>query len=280
MRELRDVWRRYRRNRAAVVGLVLLVLVLLIAISAPALYPVDPWSIVARPFLWPGENPQFPLGSDSLGRDVAAGIFHGARVSLLIGVVATLAAVIIGVIVGAFAGYYGGWIDEGLMRLTEVFQTMPFFIFAIVVVAMFKPSIVTIVLAIATVSWPAVARLVRGQFISLRNREFVQAGITMGMGDGRIIFRQILPNTLAPIIVTSSVMIATAILTEASLSFLGLGDPNVMTWGAMIGAGRSALRTAWYLTVLPGSAILITVLAINLMGDGLNDALNPRLKDR
>ena len=280
MGQLRAFWRRYRRNRAAVLGLALLVFILLLALSGPFLYPGDSWSIVARPFLWPGESSAFPLGSDSLGRDVAAGIFQGARVSLLIGVVATLAALLIGVTIGAFAGYYGGWIDDALMRLTEVFQTMPFFVFTIVIVAMFRPSIATIVAAIATVSWPAVARLVRGQFLALREREFVQASIALGMGDARIIFRQILPNTLAPVIVTASVMVATAILTEASLSFLGLGDPNTMTWGTMIGAGRPMLRTAWYLTAIPGVAILVTVLAINLVGEGLNDALNPRLRDR
>ncbi len=277
---LRQFWRCYRRNHSAVLGLGLLVLVLLVALAGPFLYPGDAWRIVTRPLQWPGENPAFLLGSDSLGRDVAAGIFHGARVSLLIGVVATLVAVVAGVTVGALAGYYGGWIDDALMRLTEIFQTMPFFVFTIVIVAIFKPSIHTIVLAIATVSWPAVARLVRGQFMALRGREFVQASIAMGMGDARIIFRQILPNALAPIIVMASVMVATAILTEAGLSFLGLGDPNTMTWGTMIGAGRSMLRTAWYLTAIPGIAILVTVLAINLVGEGLNDALNPRLRNR
>jgi len=280
MSPLRQFWQRYRRNHAAVLGLVLLAIVLAVAVSGPLLYPGDAWNIVARPLLWPGERAGFPLGTDSLGRDVAAGIFHGARISLLIGVVATVAAVLVGITVGAFAGYYGGWIDDVLMRVTEVFQTMPFFVFTIVIVAIFKPSVVTIVAAIATVSWPAVARLVRGQFLALRAREFVQASIAMGMGDARIIFQQILPNTLAPIIVTASVMVATAILTEASLSFLGLGDPNTMTWGTMIGAGRPILRTAWYLTAIPGVAILVTVLAINLVGEGLNDALNPRLRDR
>ncbi|MBI3709163.1 MAG: ABC transporter permease, partial [Proteobacteria bacterium] len=250
------------------------------AALAPVVFPEDPWSIVTRPLLWPGDRPGYPLGSDSLGRDVAAGIFHGARVSLLIGTVATLTALGIGVMIGAVAGYYGGWIDDALMRVSEIFQTMPFFIFAIVIVAIFKPSVFTIVAAIATVSWPTVARLVRGEFIALRNREFVQACVAMGMGDTRIIFRQILPNTLAPIIVTGSVMVATAILTEAALAFLGLGDPNVMSWGTMIGQGREMLRTAWYLTALPGIAILLTVLALNLLGEGLNDALNPRLKDR
>lgn len=275
-----DFWRRYRRNWAAMLGLGLLSLIVLMALSAPLVFPLDAWSIVARPLLWPGEAPGLPLGSDSLGRNVASGIFHGARVSLLIGVTATLTAVLVGITIGAFAGYHGGRVDDVLMRLTEIFQTMPFFVFTIVVVAIFKPSVTTIVAAIASVSWPAVARLVRGQFLSLRERDFVQSSVAIGMGDMRIIFGQILPNTLAPIIVMASVMVATAILTEASLSFLGLGDPNTVTWGTMIGSGRPLLRTAWYLTAIPGVAILLTVLAINLVGEGLNDMLNPRLKDR
>jgi peptide/nickel transport system permease protein len=166
------------------------------------------------------------------------------------------------------------------MRLTELFQTIPAFLFAIVLVAIFQPSVATIVLAIGVVSWPPVARLTRGEFLSLRSREFVQACIAMGMGDLRIIVLHCLPNALAPIVVTGSLMVASAILTEAGLAFLGLGDPNVMSWGTIIGAGREVLRSAWYVCALPGVAILLTVLAINLVGEGVNDALNPRLKNR
>jgi peptide/nickel transport system permease protein len=161
-----------------------------------------------------------------------------------------------------------------------VFQTIPPFIFAIVLVAIFQPTVTTIVLAIGTVSWPAVARLVRAEVMALREREFVQACIAIGMNDARIIFLHILPNTLAPVIVTASLMVATAILTEAGLAFLGLGDPNVMSWGTIIGAGRDVLRSAWHITAIPGVAILLTVLALNLVGEGLNDTLNPRLKHR
>src|ERR1700730_11455511 len=162
----------------------------------------------------------------------------------------------------------------------RAFQTIPPFVFVIVVVVIARPSIRSIVLAIALVSWPAVARLVRAEFLALRHREFVQGCRAVGMGDLRIIFRQILPNALAPIIVTASIMVATAILTESALAFLGLGDANVMSWGSMIGAGREMLRTEWYLTAIPGLAILMTVLALNLIGEGLNDALNPRLRDQ
>lgn len=273
-------WRAFNRRWTTPIGLAILALVIAMALSAPVVFEEDPWSMVTRPLVWPGDRPQFPLGSDALGRDVAAGIFYGARVSLLIGFVATIVAVGLGLVIGALAGYYGRWIDDALMRVTEVFQTVPPFIFTIVLVTLLKPSTTTTVVAIALVSWPAVARLVRGEFMALRDRDFVQACHAVGMGDARIIFDQILPNALAPIIVTASIMVATAILTESSLAFLGLGDPNVMSWGTMIGQGREMLRTAWYLTAIPGIAILLTVLALNLIGEGLNDALNPRLRNR
>jgi len=215
-----------------------------------------------------------------LGRDVASGIVHGAKTSLLIGLIATLVSIFIGIFFSAFAGYYGGRLDDFLMRVTEIFQTIPSFIFAILLVAILKPSISSIVIAIAVVSWPGVARLVRGEFLSLKNREFVQACHTLGMGDLRIMLREILPNCLSPIIVIGSLMVATAILIESGLAFLGLGDPNIMSWGFQIGAGRTMLRSAWWVCTFPGIAILITVLAINLVGEGLNDALNPRLKER
>jgi len=277
---LSDFWRRYRRKTSAVIGLALLVFVFLVAVLGPLFVMSDPWDMATRPFLWPGEDREFPLGSDTLGRDILSGIVHGSRVSLMIGFAATVAALGIGVTVGALAGYFRGWIDDVLMRITEVFQTVPTFMLAVVLVAVFKPSMMTIVLAISAVTWPSIARLVRGEFLSLREREFVQSCVVIGMSEARIMFRQILPNCLPPIIVMSSVMVASAILTESGLSFLGLGDPNLMSWGTMIGIGRDAMRTAWYMSALPGIAILITVLALNLVGEGLNDALNPRLKNR
>lgn len=277
---MRDFLRLFARNRPALAGAVILLVVVAMALLAPTLYPDDPWDMVAEPFLAPGADPGYPLGTDMMGRDLAAGIFHGARVSLLVGLVATAVAVLLGLTLGALAGYFGGWVDDVLMRLTELFQTIPAFLFAIVLVAIFQPSVTTIVLAIGVVSWPPVARLTRGEFLSLRSREFVQACVAMGMGDLRIIVLHCLPNALAPVIVTGSLMVATAILTEAGLAFLGLGDPNVMSWGTIIGAGREVLRTAWYVCALPGIAILLTVLAINLVGEGVNDALNPKLRNR
>ena len=276
---MRSFWNLYKRNRSAVAGLVILTLVILMAATAHLAYPDDPFRLVGRSMSSPGEN-GFLLGSDSLGRDVAAGISHGAKTSLFIGLIATIVAVGFGTIMGGLAGYYGGRIDDLLMRTTEMFQTIPSFIFAILLVAIMKPSIKSIVIAIAVVSWPAVARLVRGEYLSLKNREFVQACHTLGMSDLRIMLGEILPNCLSPIIVIGSLMVATAILIESGLAFLGLGDPNIMSWGFQVGAGRTLLRSAWWVVTFPGIAILITVLAINLVGEGLNDALNPRLRER
>ncbi|MFZ4285806.1 ABC transporter permease [Variovorax sp. HJSM1_2] len=272
--------RAFVRNPAAVAGVVLLLAVLMLALAAPLLFPGDPLDMVATPLLWPGQDAAFPLGSDSMGRDVLAGIAHGARVSLAVGVVAAVLSLFIGIVVGATAGYFGGFIDDVLVRITELFQTVPSFLFVIVVVAIGQPSVKVIVLAIGLASWPVIARLVRAEFRTLRETEFVLAARSQGFGHLRIMLQEMLPNALPPVIVTTSVLVASAILIESALSFLGMGDPNAVSWGSMIGEGRELLRTAWYLTALPGAAIVLTVLALNLVGDGLNDAFNPRLRGR
>src|SRR5260370_3290791 len=233
----------------------------------------------------------FPSHSDTLDVSRAGLLLYlfffqaedGIRDSSVTGVqtcalpISTLAALAVGIPVGAAAGYFGGRIGDALMRFTEFFQTVPSFALAIVLVAVLQPSIVSIVIAIAIVSWPPVARLVRGEVLSLRTREYVQAAIVTGQTNTWIIWREILPNALSPVIVLASLMVATAILLESSLSFLCLGDPNLMSWGYMVGAGRTGIRQAWWITVFPGIAILVSVLALNLIGEGLNDALNPRL---
>ena len=272
--------RLYLRNPAALIGLVLLVAVLFLAGSADLFFPRDPLSLAGRPLSWPLTNPRFPLGTDSSGRDIAAQIFHGARISLLIGVAATLIAILVGTVIGAVAGFYGGWTDDLLMRITEAFQTVPSFLLLLVLVAVFGSNLLTVTLAIGVVSWPAPARLTRAEFLSLRNREFVQACRTLGLRDSAIIFREILPNAMPPLIVYASVVMATAILMESALAFLSLSDPNVASWGNLIGQGRGVLRTQWYVSAIPGAAILLTVLAVSLVGQGLNDALNPRLRSR
>jgi peptide/nickel transport system permease protein len=268
---------RFLGNPRVMLSLLWLAFIVAIAAAAPLLAPTSPFAIVSKPFSPPfGE---FLLGTDSLGRSLLAGLIHGARTSLLIAIIATLAAVAFGTLVGSVAGFYGGIIDDVLMRLSEFFQTIPSFIFAIVLVAILAPSAHSLVIAIATVSWPPIARVVRGEVISIKSREFVQAAIVVGQRDIAILVGQVLPNALSPLIVTGSLLVANAILIESALSFLGLGAPDLMSWGFQIGAGRAFLRDAWWLVTVPGVAILLTVLAINLVGEGLNDALNPRLRD-
>ena len=267
--------RHFFSRPTALIGFAVFVAIALLALLAPVLFARGPFSIVGMPLLPPGA-PGLLVGSDVLGRDMAVGLAYGARISLLVGVTSTLFAVGIGVLLGAIAGYYGGLVDDLLMRVTEFFQIIPSFVLLMVLVAFLQPSLSSTVMGIALVTWPQVARVVRGEFLSLRSREFVQAARTLGESDFRIIFTQILPNALPPIIVIGSMMVGSAILTESALSFLGLGDPNLLSWGSMIGGSRSAMWVAWWTTVLPGLAIMVTVLALNLIGDGLNDALNPR----
>ena len=272
--------RRLVTHPSGLVGIVILSLVLAMSLSAGWLFPSGPWTIVGAPRLWPGADPRFPLGTDALGRDILAALFYGSRVSLIIGAAAALVSLIIGSIIGAVAGYYGGLIDDVLMRFTDAMQTIPQFLSSIAIVGILGPSLTTITFAIAVVSWPMIARLVRADFLRLRTYDFVQSCKIIGMSDLKIIFFQILPNCLAPIIVSSSVLVALAIIVEASLSFLGLGDPNVMSWGTILNIGRQELRLGWYMTAIPAVALVLTVLALNLIGDALNDVLNPRLKER
>ena len=273
---MNDFTRSFLGRPAGVVGLALLGLVCLMAVLAPLVYPVSPWAMVGRPFSSPGENGML-LGSDTMGRDVAAGIMHGARVSILIGVASTLTALFIGVILGCLAGYAGGLTDLAIVRFTEIFQTIPNFVLAILLVAILTPSITTIILAIGLVSWPPLARLTRAQVRTVAQREFVQAARCQGQSTLSVVLRHVLPNAVSPIIVMGALTVAAAILIEAALSFMGLGDPNFMSWGYMIGSGRTVIRQAWWMSVFPGLAILLTVVGINLVGEALNDALNPRI---
>ena len=257
------------------IGFAVFILIAAIALLAPVLFASGPFTIVGMPLLPPGA-PGLVAGSDVLGRDMMVGLAYGARVSLLVGITSTLCAAGIGVLLGAIAGYYGGVIDDLLMRVTEFFQIIPSFVLLMVLVAFLQPSLASTVIGIALITWPQVARVVRGEFLALRAREFVEAARTLGESDMHIIFRQILPNALPPIVVVGSMMVGSAILTESALSFLGLGDPNLLSWGSMIGGARSAMWVAWWTTVWPGLAIMVTVLALNFIGDGLNAALNPR----
>lgn len=271
-------WRRYRRNRAALLGLTLFAAVIAMALTAGILDPGDPLRRAGVPLTAPFTDPANILGTDQLGRSVLSQLFYGARISLLVGVAATLISILIGVVIGAFAGYFGGWVDDLLMRITEAFQTIPNFVLLLTLVAILGSKIEWITFAIGVVSWTAPARMVRAEFMSLRNREFVDAARNLGVSNSALIFKEILPNALPPIIVYASVIMALAILLESALAFLGLGDPNYASWGNMIGQGRAVLRTAWYCAAIPGVAIVLTVLSFSLLGEGLNDAMNPRQK--
>ena len=258
------------------VGLVLIAAIALAAIAAPLLFPGDPLDIVGRPLLAPFVDGRFPLGTDRLGRDVAAGLVHGARISVGIGLVAALASLMVGIAIGTTAGFLGGRVDEGLMRLTEAVQTVPSFILALALVSLLGPSLHSIVLAIAIGSWTAPARLVRAEILSLRARDFVDSCRVVGMGWPEIAFRQLLPNALPPVVALAGIMVAAAILIESALAFLGLSDPNVVSWGSMVAGGRAVLRSAAWLVAIPGAAIAVTVLAVALVGDGVADALAAR----
>lgn len=274
-----EAFEMFVRNRLAVAGLLLLILIVLAGIFGPTLYPTDPFDMVWAPFSPPGEE-GYLLGTDYLGRDLLAMLIYGARVSLLIGLSAAFLTVFIGITVGALAGFYRGLTEEILMRITEFFQVLPTLLFSMVIVALFGASLPMITLAIGLVSWPAVARITRSEFLRIRELEYVTAARACGVSNSKLMFKVILPNALPPIIVQAALMVGSAILFEAGLSFLGLTDPNIVSWGQIIGSNREYILDASYTVTVPGLAIFVTVLAISLVGDGLNDALNPKLRQR
>jgi peptide/nickel transport system permease protein len=277
---LSEAWVVFRRSGLALFGLGLLLIIILVSVVGPFIYNVDPFDIIWAPFTEPGMAAIVPLGTDQLGRDILAGLIYGGNATLLVGVSAALITVIIGISIGAMAGFYGGLADNVLMRVTEFFQVLPPLLFAMVLVTLFSPSLPIVAIAIGVVSWPATARLARAEFIRIRNLEYVNAARSIGSKNSRIIWRVILPNALPPLIVSSTLSIGIAILFEAGLSFLGLSDPNVMSWGLMIGSGREYILDAWWVVTLPGAMIFLTVLSVSLVGDGLNDAFNPKLRER
>jgi peptide/nickel transport system permease protein len=275
----REFWPRFRRNRLALSGLVLVAILFLVSLLAPWLAPYDPNFIDIQQILQPPSAAHW-MGTDSLGRDVLSRIIYGARISLKVGFVAVGLATLIGVVLGALAGYYGGWVDNLLMRLVDLMLCFPTFFLILAVIAVLEPSIWNIMVIIGLTSWMGVARLVRAEFLSLREREFIQAARALGARDGRIIFRHLLPNALAPVMVSATLGVAGAILTESALSFLGLGvQPPTPSWGNILTAGKDNIEIAWWLSVFPGLAIIITVLAYNLLGEGIREAIDPRLKE-
>ncbi|KPP86247.1 MAG: peptide/nickel transport system permease protein [Rhodobacteraceae bacterium HLUCCO07] len=276
----REAWRMFRRNVPALVGMVILAFIVLATLYGTFFYSGDPYDVVWAPHEAPGVTPEYPLGTDYLGRDIMAGMLTGGGPTLAVGAAAAAITMVIGIALGSLAGFYGGWIDNLLMRITEFFQVLPALLFAMVLVTLFEPSLWTIAIAIGVVSWPQTARLTRAEFLRIKELEYVTAARAIGARNMRIMWKVILPNAMPPLIVSATLTIGIAILFEAGLSFLGLGDPNVMSWGLMIGANRDYILDAWWPVTFPGLAIFFTVFAVSLIGDGLNDAFNPKLRER
>lgn len=257
-------------------GLILLLAEIVLAFAASWLYPNDPFEFVGLAFTPPFTDASFPLGTDLMGRDIAAGIVYGARVSLLVGLAATIIATGIGGSIGLLSGYFGGWLDHALMRVTELFQVIPHFLLALTLIAIWGSTLSNIIFAIGVTSWTVIARLVRAETLVLRENDYVKLSAVMGASPLRIILTHILPNAFPPVIVAASILTASAVLMECGLAFLGMNDSNRISWGGMIGGAREALLDAPYMTLIPGAAILLTVMALSLIGDGLNQLLNPK----
>jgi peptide/nickel transport system permease protein len=268
----RAAWRSFSRSRYGMLGLSVLIVMTMLAILAPLLTSYGPFELGDKPFAHP-LSPGHPLGTDHLGRDVWSQILYGARISLFVGLIAALIAGVIGVVIGSISGFFGGWIDAVLSRFTDVFLIMPAFFLIIIVVATLGNSLFYVMIVIGLTTWPGNARLMRAQVLTLRERQYIQSLTALGESRWRILVKHIIPNGIQPIIANSTLLIAAAILTEAGLAFLGLGDPNKASWGRMINDGRAAILTAWWPSVFAGLAMLITVLAFYLIGDGIAAAI-------
>lgn len=271
-------WQRFKKNRLAIFGGVIVFLLFAISIFAPYVAPYNPDAINVKHVL---EAPSFshPFGTDDLGRDILSRVIYGSRISLSVGFVAVGIATVIGVILGALSGYYGGWLDTVIMRFVDIMLAIPTFFLILAVIAFLEPSIWNIMIVIGVTSWMGVARLVRAEFLSLREREFALAARALGASDLRIIFRHILPNAMSPVLVSAVLGIAGAVLVESALSFLGIGvQPPTASWGNILTIGKDNIEIAWWISVFPGIAIFITVLAYNLLGEGIRDSIDPRLK--
>lgn len=267
---------RLLRSPAGVAGLALLALLALAALSAPFLFPGDPLAIAGAPLTPPFTDPAFPLGTDRLGRNVLAGLFHGAQASLAVGLAAAAVSIVAGALVGTIAGFAGGLADEALMRVVDAFQTVPGFLLALAFVSVAGASLPVVILAIALGAWTGPARLARAEVLSIRERDYVAAARVIGMHPAEIALREVLPNALPPVLALAAVIVGNAVLIESALSFLGLGDPNIVTWGSMIAEGRNVLRSAPFLSIVPGIGLVVTVLGVYLLAEGLSDALASR----
>ena len=270
--------RTFLRSKAAIGGLVFVVMLLLVAVGADIISPPERGEL--GPAVTSPPTLDHLMGTDDLGRDLLHRFVHGARISLSIGAFAALMSALVGVLVGLLSGYHGGTMDNLLMRLTEAIQVMPRFFLALVVAVLFGSSVVNVILIIGLLSWPSIARLVRVETLAMREREFVQAARAIGVPTMRIIFREIMPNAVAPAVVAATLLVSQAILTESALAYLGLGDQSFPSWGSMLNHAQPYFRIAWWMSFFPGLGIVVASLAFNLLGDGLNDALNPKLRPR
>lgn len=272
----RQLWLQFRRNRAAELSLYLIIGFVLAATLAYQFSPYDPFALGDETLIAPRGDHW--MGTDDLGRDTLSRVIHGSRVPLLVGFLATAASMALGILIGSLSGYFGGRTDVILMRVTEYVLVVPRFFLALLVIAMLGTGIEKIILVIGVLGWPEVARVVRAQFLTFREREFVIAARAIGASHAKVIFREILPNAIPPAVVVGSILVARAILLEAGLSFLGLGDPNLISWGSLLSEAQERLSASVWLALFPGLAISLLVLCINLFGDGINDVLNPKLR--
>jgi peptide/nickel transport system permease protein len=274
----RQLWHQFRKNRAAELSLYLIIGFVLVASLADPLSPYDPFALGDETLIAPRDDHW--MGTDDLGRDTLSRVIHGSRVPLLVGFLATAASMALGILIGSLSGYFGGRTDIVLMRVTEYVLVVPRFFLALLVVAMLGTGIEKIIMVIGILGWPEVARVVRAQFLTFREREFVIAARAMGASHAKVIFREILPNAIPPAVVVASILVARAILLEAGLSFLGLGDPNLISWGSLLSEAQERISASVWLALFPGLAISLLVLCINLFGDGINDVLNPKLRKK
>lgn len=271
-------WHRFKKNRLAVIGGIIVLMLFTIAVLAPFIAPYNPDAINVKHVLEP-PSLAHPFGTDDLGRDILSRVIYGSRISLAVGFVAVGIATLIGIIFGALSGYYGGWIDTIVMRFVDIMLAIPTFFLILAVIAMLEPSIWNIMIVIGVTSWMGVSRLVRAEFLSLKEREFVLAARALGASDFRIIFKHILPNAMSPVLISAVLGIAGAVLVESALSFLGIGvQPPTASWGNILTIGKDNIEIAWWISVFPGLAIFVTVLAYNLLGEGVRDSIDPRLK--
>ena len=275
---MENKWRNFYSNWVSVLGLIILLLLTVTALIGPVIAPFDPEDLeIGRRATAP--NSMYWVGTDELGRDVFSRAVTATRVSLLVGIIAAGVSTLLGILVGSLSGFFGGWLDHILMRITEVFQVVPQFFLAVVLVALFGASVLNIIVAIALLTWPIIARLTRSEFLSLKSRQYVDAAYLGGASNTRLIFREILPNAMGPIIVSATLLVGRAMLTEAGLSFLGLGDPSRISLGVMLYQSRPFVQFAWWAALFPGMMIFLAVLSTNLIGDGLNDVINPHLNE-